>query len=288
MASAVLFDYVHSLVVENLWIRQSDGYGLLTYNCFNYMLFRNCHFYGNYRRALSTHAGGNTLIYFDTATRGHTIIEVTNSSYLRGQCQHCPYGLGALGSGGLNIFFMVAVSKEVHHVFLVSIVNCSLVNNTGYYGGNMHVRHESSDLVEVNLSIQHSSFINGSAKGGGGGLSIRTLRRGGFVIINSTFTCNFAAVVGDGGGVHIKMYIDIYNMVRIVTSQFSNNVAAKGGGFYVTITSNGNVVSNSSTSVEIKDSVFDSNTAIREGGHGHLVLNIYTALCSYHTEWLSI
>ena len=282
MASAVLFDYVHSLVVENLWIRQSHGYGLLAYNCFTYMLIRNCHFYGNYRRTISTLAGGNALIYYDTATRGHTIIEVINSSYLHGQCQYCQYGLGALGSGGLNIFFVVTFSNKVHHVFLVSIINCSLVNNTGYYGGNMCVRHKSSDLVEVNLSIQHSSFINGTAKEGGGGLSILTLRRGSFVIINSTFTCNtcnFAAGVyylGYGGGVHIEMYIS--NIVRIVASQFSNNVAAKGGGFYITIIRD--VISNSSTSVEIKDSVFDSNTAIREGGHGHLRLNIYNALCN--------
>ena len=242
IASAVLFDYVHSLVLENLWIRQSHGYGLLAYNCFNYMLIRNCHFYGNYRRTISSQAGGKVLIYYDTATRGHTIIEVINSSYLHGQCQYCLYGPGAPGSGGLNIFFIVAVSKEVHHVFLVSIINCSLVNNTGYYGGNMCVRHESSDLVEMNLSIQHSSFINGTAKGGGGGLSIHTLRRGSFAIINSTFTCNtcnFGAVEhnnGNGGGVHIEMYIS--NIVRIVASQFSNNVAVKGGGFYITTTSN--------------------------------------------------
>ena len=284
MASAVLFDYVHSLVVENLWIRQSHGYGLLTYNCFTYMLIRNCHFNGNYRRALSMQTGGNTLIYYNTTTRGHTIIEVINSSYLHGQCQHCPSGLGALGSGGLNIFFVVAVSNKVHHVFLVSIINCSLVNNTGYYGGNMCVRHKSSDLVEVNLSIQHSSFINGTAKRGGGGLSIRTRRRGSFDIINSTFTCNtcnFAAGVynnSDGGGVHVEMYIS--NIVRIVASQFSNNVAVKGGGFYITIIRNLDIRSNSSMSAEIKDSVFDSNTAIREGGHGYLVLEMYTGICN--------
>ena len=284
MASAVLFDYVHSLVLENLWIRQSHGYGLLAYNCFTYMLIRNCHFNGNYRRTISTRAGGNALIYYDTATRGHTIIEVINSSYLHGQCQYCQYGLGALGSGGLNVFFRVTFSNKVHHVFLVSIINCSLVNNTGYYGGNMCVRHKSSDVVEVNLSIQHSSFINGTAKEGGGGLSIRTRRRGSFDIINSTFTCNtcnFAAGVynnGDGGGVYIEMYIS--NIVRIVASHFSNNVAAKGGGFYITIIRSLDVISNSSTSAEIKDSVFDSNTAISEGGHGHLVLQIYYGLCN--------
>ena len=46
--------------------------------------------------------------------------------------------------------------------------------------------------------------------------------------------------------------------------------AAKGGGFYITTISNVVLTSNSSTSVEIKDSMFDSNTAIREGGHGHI------------------
>ena len=96
----------------------------------------------------------------------------------------------------------------------------------------MCVRHKSSDLVEVNLSIQHSSFINGTAKRGGGGLSIRTRRRGSFDIINSTFTCNtcnFAAGVynnSDGGGVHVEMYIS--NIVRIVASQFSNQCGSQG------------------------------------------------------------
>ena len=91
----------------------------------------------------------------------------------------------------------------------------------------MCIIHKSSDLIEVNLSIQHCNFINGTADRGGGGLSIQTFRRGS---LNSMFTHNFVTVVynlGDGGGVYIEMYIS--NIVRIMASRFSKNVAGSQG-----------------------------------------------------------
>ena len=100
--SAVLFDNVHILEVENLLIIQSFGYGLITYNCFKHVLIKSSHSYGNYRRGSSSHTGGNALIYYDTASRGQTIIEIVNSSFFHGQCQPYQQRLGAQDSGGLK------------------------------------------------------------------------------------------------------------------------------------------------------------------------------------------
>ena len=293
MFSAVLFDNVHSLEVENLLITQSYGYGLITYNCFKHILIRSCNFYGNYRRSSSSHTGGNALIYYDTASKGHTIIKVDNSSFFHGQQQPYQQRIEAQGSGGLNIFFMVTISTGVHHVFLVSVTNCSFVNNTGSFGGNMQVRHKSSNLIEVNFSIHCCSFINGTADRGGG-LSIFTLRGGSFLIMNSTFTHNFATSSSSlsfeayGGGVHIQM--NVPNIVRIMSSRFSKNMADDGGGFYVTTTDTfqrmkcGGVKSNLTlyTEFELKNSEFDSNTAKHNGGHGHITLHVVTGNVCRH------
>ena len=110
----MLFDNVHSLVVENLWIRQSHGYGLVTYNCFEYVSIRDCRFDGNYYRSLSAlpTTSGNALIYYDTATRGHTNIEVVNSGFFHGQCQYSLPAIG--GSGGLNVLIRITAPETVH------------------------------------------------------------------------------------------------------------------------------------------------------------------------------
>ena len=276
---AMLFDNVHSLVVENLWMRQCHGSGLVTYNCFEHVSIKDCYFDGNYYRSFSAllPTSGNALIYYDTATRGHTNIEVINSEFLNGQCQYCTYEPVFGGSGGLNVFFMITTFKT-EHVFNVSVTNCSFVNNAGYYGGNMYVRHESSNLININLFIQHSSFINGTSGRVGGGLGIRTQRGGSFNIINSTFTQNFvghglpsssAYKNGHGGGVHIQM--NVSNIVTIVASRFLKNIANKGGGFYISITE-GRGSGGVKSSVLMSDVLFDRNSAIEDGGHGYILM----------------
>ena len=62
----------------------------------------------------------------------------------------------------------------------------------------MQVRHESSNLIEVNFSVHCSSFINGTAEKGGG-LSIYTHKGGSFLIINSTFTLATLSSDAHGG-----------------------------------------------------------------------------------------
>ena len=146
----------------------------------------------------------------------------------------------------------------------------------------MHVRHESSDLININLFIQHCSFINGTSYSVGGGLGICTQRGGSFNIINSTFTHNFAnSSVDDyghmhGGGMHIQM--NIRNNVTIVASRFSKNIAIKGGGFYISITEergSGRVKSN----LLMSHVLFDRNIAKEDGGHGYISLETSFANC---------
>ena len=279
LSYAMLFDNVHLLVVENLWIRQSHGSGLVTCNCFEHVSIRDCHFDGNYYRSYSMFSG-NAMIYYSTATRGHTNIEVVNSGFLHGQCQYCSNVPGVGDSGGLNVIFMITAFMTVH-VFNISVTNCSFVNNTGYDGGNMHVRHESSALININLFIQNCTFINGTSGIAGGGLDIRTQGGGSFNIINSTFTHNFATSSSangcyyyyndgcGGGGVHIRM--SVRNNVTIVASRFSKNIAIRGGGFYIFMTEgrgDGGVKSN----ILMSELLFDRNIAKGDGGHGYISL----------------
>ena len=274
LSYTMLFDNVHSLVVENLWMRQNHGSGLVAYNCFEHVSIRDCHFDGNYYRSLSglVLTSGNAMIYYDTATRGHTNIDVVNSGFFHGQSQYWFYEPAVGGSGGLNVFFTIAAPKTIH-VFNISVTNCSFVSNSGNFGGNMYVRHESSALININLFIQYSSFINGTSGRVGGGLGIHTQGGGSFNIINSTFTHNYViSSVGKyshGGGVHIEM--DVSSNVTIVASRFTKNFANIGGGFYISITEgrgNGGVKSN----VLMSDVLFNRNIAKKDGGHGYILV----------------
>ena len=143
---------------------------------------------------------------------------------------------------------------------------------------NVYVRHDSSALINISLFIQHCSFINGTSVRGGGGLGIR-MAGGSFNIINSTFTHNFAATSsknGHGGGVYIEMFDG--NIVTIVASRFSKNIAIKGGGFYISITGgrgSGRVKFN----LLMSDVLFDRNVAKGDGGHGYISVGDFPGNC---------
>ena len=232
---------------------------------------------------------GNALIYYDTVTRGHTDVKIVNSSFFNGQNHYQCCEIQPADSGGLSIIFTIV--KEVHHAFLVSVTSCNFVNNTGNTGGNMEIKNDCSDLIELNFSIQHSFFFNGTANCGGG-LSIRSHGGGSFIltIINSSFTHNFAGIPSNkfnyglpsGGGVNIVLEVHNKIILKIVASRFLNNAATNGGGFFsyarMEMLKNGGAISNFSMHavLELKESEFDGNTAIEEGGHGYIGVSLLT------------
>ena len=102
--------------------------------------------------------------------------------------------------------------------------------------------------------ITQCQFINNTARIGGGGLYASG---SGLVLTNSTFLNNMAT---ENGG---ATYIDVRGRgVSIISSllqcHFINNTAGEfGGSLYV---------SGTNSSVDVTDSTFINNTAIREGG----------------------
>ena len=295
LPSAVLLDNVHSLVVDNLLIRQSHGYGLVMHNCFQDIVIRNSHFDNNYwidfYATSSPGTGGNTLLFYDTTSREYTDIKVVNSSFSRGLNLREYYRLYIgipdevyTGSGGLNILIMIGGDQKVHYAFDVSVTNCNFISNTGNYGGHMNVLYDGHNLVRLAFSIQNSSFVNGTASKKGGGLYFHTLKsdESSYIFVNSSFTKNVAT---DGGGACIEMTGLTSNIIiMVVESEFSENKArSDGGGLYVYYEEKNEAEGrtyNSSKYVvlTLMDSKFNSNTAVRNGGHGYIELHAVTDL----------
>ena len=285
LPSAVLFDNVHLVAVENVQIRHSHSYGMVVNNCFKRVSISCSYFDRNYWRDLVPRftqirpgIGGNMLLYSDTISGEHTVIEVVNSIFSHGRNFFERYRYYSkisswilLGSGGLNIVFSDA--DRIHHLFNVSVTNCTFVNNTGKYGGNMNVRLDSSSLVQVNLYIQCSSFVNGTAGKSGGGLYLLTSKNeeSSSTIVNSTFIQNVAANDG-GGGVYIELYVQ--HTIKVIASQFSDNEAWSGGGLYVDYFRDKTLKREDGSSLYVLlDSTFNGNTAKSKGGHGYINLH---------------
>ena len=312
LPSAVVFDNVHSLVVNNLQIRQSHGYGLVIYNCLKRISIMNSLFDSNYWRVFNSRfprirsgPGGNVLLHLemDIFTGGHTEIIAVNSSFSHGKnlpVYYSSFGVIQKASGGLNIIIL-SYNKKYHHVFTVSVSDCIFVNNIGDYGGNMHVRQESSNLVQVNFSIQNCRFINGNAERGGG-IFIHTFshNESSYTIVNAVFMRNKAMGPytddiyrddkrGGGGGVYIETHV--YSIIRILKSCFSENAALNGGGFYIATDDSFECEKSDEIPIfnefNLIDSEFDSNIAKVKGAHGHFQLDINTGQQCNEFVWIS-
>ena len=230
--SALLFESVDSIAVENVHIMYSHRFGLVVWNSFGNISVYNSNLSYNGQKNFSTDVsiGSNALFYYytDTLPTGQTDLRIVSSTFGYGSSDDCfTWYQQSEVSGGLSVvvdskaslsdtFITIAVSESIFH------------NNRAGDGANMKVlvRSNSTWLPHVYLSILNSSFINGTALEYGGGLYLDSLYRS--TICKSIFLGNSAK--RNGGG----LYLRDNDISSITGSTFLRNLAGRfGGGLFI-------------------------------------------------------
>ena len=241
--SAVLFENVDSIAVENVHILYSFGLGLVIWNSFGSVSVYNSDFSYNGWKNFSTdvNIGGNALFYYNTNTipAGQTDLQVIRSTFRYGYgssdyCFQWFYEHSKV-SGGLSI--VVVGSGPGWSDITITISDSTFHSNQAINGANMVVSVDASS--HVYLSILNSSFNNGTALGYGGGLYIGLFYRSAPVVCDISgliFSGNSANK--SGGGLYVYVSGSNYPMpsliMNISNATFSMNRAEEyGGGVYI-------------------------------------------------------
>ena len=160
--AALLLVNVHTLLVSNVVITYSQGYGMLCTNLFGESRIMNTTFTYNTKHHADS-VGGSILLFY----RDSSVYPVTEPvSFLVNNCTfiHCALAYASPlacpkmpSASGLGI--VIKQSQYPIHI----IVNHT--NFTGNYAPTLAVYNHDS-LVSYNILIQHSYFINPLQQGG--------------------------------------------------------------------------------------------------------------------------
>ena len=177
------------------------------------------------------------------------------------------YDITITGCGQQDISPLLFINITSLHIYHIT-----LYNNTcnSYLGGTLHI----ICITDTHITITNSAFTNNNIIGDGGGLLIHsytdiyTLNFNSITITNSTFINN--TVGGNGGGLFIHSYIDTYNSITITNSIFTNNtVGGNGGGQFIYS------YTDIYNSITIYNSVFTNNIVDGDGGGLFIYSNTY-------------
>lgn len=290
--AALFVGRVDLLLLENVHILESNGYGLLTWNFGDSTLSR-CKFESNYWRKgvnqsvcdnpfshndseCGAKPGGNVLFarLFSPSISQHVDISVLHSEFMHGIgtsfipskfSNNCAY------AGGLGVFL---INMPCH----ISLHNCTLWNNTAPSGGNMFL-YSNARLA---LNINTSSFCQDIASvidGGGGGIYINT--RGVYAkaeihISHSSFLSNYGNI---GGGMFLeanKLWEEVKHVMQLNTTieecRFHGNSGGYGGGMSIkAVHIQFSVLINPESLILIFKSVFQNNTVNWTGSALYIV-----------------
>ena len=254
--AALQFNTVHSLVVENVHITHSNGYGLFALNVIDNSSIKNSKLSYNHWKS-DSRIGGNALFIFkDIAPSSdiNVILSISSSVFSYGTfINRKMYSLFCMlafdsthmhdskdrlecGSGGLGIMIH-SISGDSEdtaslHSLDISLSNCTFHNNDAYAGGNMIVKilqNTNLPLMVCTLLISNSTFSSGKARQEGGGLVLfgrfKNVRLN-VIISDTTFRGNSA--FRNGGGFYCAC-ASLYSL-HIVETNFVENTAVTGGG----------------------------------------------------------
>ena len=139
-------------------------------------------------------------------------------------------------------------SGSIYNTAILSVVNCTFMNNVAARGGAIHNGYM--------LSVENCTFINNTAKSPSGpwyGGAIYSHNK--FSVVNSKFINNYAQ--SSGGAIHTNYCLSVVNC------EFINNSARGNGGAIYTIY---DLITNSSA---VESSIFINNSA---GGNGGAII----------------
>ena len=266
--SALKFDGIDSLILINIQVRNSYGYGVLAVNILGVSVINGCRFYMNNRRNVKqtrkyiTIGEGNPTIYGNTAAGGNALFIYTNS-YTMIQLDHVlhisksefVHGIGKSswykssnatilgGVGGLGVLLYRAIDpNRSSYNLTVYISECLFYNNTAplgatmllfhYYFGNLvyfpQYRYKKSHNMTTNVYVNNCSFHSGTAHSEGGGVYISNEQVLYLYIFYSSFSHNMA---GRGGGLYLSSKAHPIK-IELYGCQFQENKAVEGGGMY--------------------------------------------------------
>ena len=294
---ALLLVECSSVVLENVTVMESYGYGLLGYNMINAEL-NHCLFHHNYWRTrvgsdlhsnpknnslLECRGGGNVLLKFrhssvlnfhKSTTR---TLNIFYSEFAHGinqyKCSHFGSTLGE-GGGGLGIDIIGGYSST--EAFNITIYNCSMYNNTAPVGANMFLSVNIRHYSLVNVHINNCMFFGGNSTSKGGGIMLQIdshmhLPSASDVTVylaNSELYGNAAA---NGSGLYVGVESVHSNTFIIQHCICHDNIGKYGSGIYVF-----SDLTRENFNMLMSDLIFAGNIASSAGGA--IYIDVYTDL----------
>ena len=239
---ALLLVHCSSVVLENVTVNESYGYGLLGYNMIMAEL-NHCLFHHNYWRSRNTQhsrasnnnpsenkAGGNALfkleipmLYFDRNTTNS--LSIFHSEFAHGINQYESSDYNFPG-GGLGIIitrpYNSAVQLPSLGAYNITIYNCSMYNNTASVGANMFLSVLMPLKNLMTVHITSCKFIEGNSIRMGAGLMLQMF----------IWTYRLARYSYDED--NQLPYAEKFR-VYLANSELYGNFASEGGGLYVDV-----------------------------------------------------
>lgn len=271
-SGALIFTTIRSLTVASVTVQDSHGYGVIGLHLSGHITISGCKFLNNSRRDDNNgdlRMGGNCIVYIHSSRSSLTIID---SLFADGIAEDMPpsvlhsvYSLPASGGGGLTVVYLYdRYALTNSEAVQVHVVNCTFINNSALYGGNMlmsvyvnvqvvnctflggrahlmggglhlHFR-SSSGRRTIKVQVSHSQFIENTAKHGGGLslaaiASVIELSTGvQFLLSRLLVTQNRAET---GGGIHVRTLFWAMVNIEMESCEVSFNSAKQGGGLYL-------------------------------------------------------
>ena len=274
--AAIKLDNISTVLLRNLHIRDSFGYGVFGFNVLGQSKVTGCRFYHNQWRPPADesevnhqrHArrsktnkmlGGNALFIFDEKLQIFTknvALVISHSDFAYGIHTSEWYknmGYGHIGGGsGLGIFYQepyrdVRFYLESYRNMKIVISDCTFFNNTAFIGANLFLDWGTSIPYQANvrLDIIHCKFHNGKAYLKGGGMYIHThSSKEATKIKVQIIYCFFESNFGKQGG---GLFLDSKHSpgsrgrndhsVILMNCLFKQNSASNGGGIYAAVKS---------------------------------------------------
>ena len=220
-----------SVVLKNVTVMQSYGYGLLGYNLIsaelNHCLFHHNywrrpidstlqHFISNNSKPSGSKVGGNALfkynyrdyshIYLSAYKRTTGTLNILHSEFAYGKnlCESLAIESALIHGGGLGIHIINSDYSAVPAVN-ITVHNCRMYKNVASIGANM--------FLFADMEVDNTMIVNIDSCKFFGGMSTK-----------------------NGGGLMLQIYSSVYDWsVYLTNSEIYSNSAAKGGGIYLDV-----------------------------------------------------
>ena len=303
---ALLFVECSSVVLENVTVMESYGYGLLGYNMINAEL-NHCLFHHNYWRTQvdsNVHsnrqnnnlsggargAGGNALFKFVSSMHKNAtrILNIFHSEFAHGRNQYkhdldwvskSPFDHG----GGLGIYIKARRSFEGYNI---TIYNCIMYRNTAPVGANMILSVDMPLYASTTVHITNCKFFEGKSASKGGGFMLQidgdselfgqheTLH---VSLANSELYSNSAA---NGGGLGIYITSEDVS-ITVNNCSMYNNTASVGANMFLSV----HMSLHNSTVCITNCKFFEGRSTSKGGG---FMLQVYSSISSFQAGSLTI